>query len=90
MTLQELARHFGYNANYLSNKLKKETGSSFQELVNSLRYKTKIELMRETDKSFEDISYEIGFETIASLYKLVGKYTDLTPKELQKRLLKKQ
>lgn len=46
--------------------------------------------MRETDKSFEDISYEIGFETIASLYKLVGKYTDLTPKELQKRLLKKQ
>ena len=90
LTLQELARHFGYNANYLSNKLKKETGSSFQELVNSLRYKTTIELMRETDKSFEDISYEIGFETIASLYKLVGKYTDLTPKELQKRLLKKQ
>ena len=83
------AKHFGYNANYLSNKLKKETGSSFQELINSLRYKTMIELMRETNKTFEEISYELGFETLASLYKLVGKYTELTPKELKDSLLKK-
>ncbi|MWO10831.1 helix-turn-helix domain-containing protein, partial [Escherichia coli] len=76
-------------ANYLSNKLKKETGSSFQELINSLRYKTMIELMRETNKTFEEISYELGFETLASLYKLVGKYTELTPKELKDSLLKK-
>ena len=89
LTLKNLAKHFGYNANYLSNKLKKETGSSFQELINSLRYKTMIELMRETNKTFEEISYELGFETLVSLYKLVGKYTELTPKELKDSLLKK-
>jgi len=48
-----------------------------------------IELMRETNKTFEEISYELGFETLASLYKLVGKYTELTPKELKDSLLKK-
>lgn len=89
LTLSELSRHFGYNSNYISNKLKKETGRSFQELINSLRYQTALELMEETDKSFEEISYEIGFETVPSLYKLFAKYTDLTPKELRTAILSK-
>lgn len=87
LTLKKLAQRFGYNANYLSNKLKKETGHSFQELLNSLRYKTALDLMKETDKSFEEIAYEIGFETLPSLYKLFAKYTKLTPKELKNSVL---
>lgn len=89
LTLDSLASQFGYNSNYLSNKLKKETGRSFQGLINSLRYKAALELMEETDKTFEEISYEIGFETVPSLYKLFAKFSDLTPKELRESILKK-
>lgn len=87
LTLTQLSKHFGYNSNYLSNKLKKETGRSFQELVNSLRYQTALELMEETDKSLEEIAYDLGFETVPSLYKLFAKYTDQTPKELKASIL---
>lgn len=87
LTLKELSQNFGYNANYMGNKLKKETGSTFQELINSLRYKTAIELMKETDKSLEDIAYDVGFETVPSLYKLFAKYTDKTPKQLKESII---
>lgn len=88
LTLTSLSKKFGYNSNYMSNKLKKETGRSFQELVNSLRYQTAIELMEETDTSLEEIAYEIGFETVPSLYKLFSKFTDKTPKEIRTKLSK--
>ncbi|MHC5374969.1 AraC family transcriptional regulator [Enterococcus sp. LJL120] len=84
LNLQELAEVFGYNKNYLSNKLKKETGRSFQELINTLRYQAAIEMIEETDQSFEEIAYQLGFETLPSLYKLFAKYTDKTPKEFRK------
>ncbi|MGG5315301.1 AraC family transcriptional regulator [Enterococcus sp. AZ072] len=89
LTLTRLSKHFGYNSNYISNKLKKETGRSFQELINSLRYQTALELMEETDKSLEEIAYDLGFETVPSLYKLFAKYTDKTPKELKKSILER-
>lgn len=85
-TLENTANYFGYNSNYLSNKLKKETGYSFKELVNNTRYKVAIALMNETDYSIETISREIGFETTSSLYKLFAKFNDKTPKELQKSM----
>mgnify|MGYP001363719786 CR=1 FL=1 len=90
LTLTKLSKHFGYNSNYISNKLKKETGRSFQELINSLRYQTALELMEETDKTFEEISYDLGFETVPSLYKLLAKYTEKTPKELKQSILEKR
>ncbi|MGM0303953.1 hypothetical protein IGI66_003618 [Enterococcus sp. AZ048] len=86
VTLKELSDQFGYNSNYMSNKLKKETGQSFKELINSARYQTALKLMQETDKSIEEIAYSIGFDTLPSLYKLFSRFTDKTPKELRKQM----
>lgn len=86
VALKQLSAHFGYNLNYISNKLKKETGKSFKELLNYTRYKASLELIKETDKSFEEIAYEVGYETVSSLYKLFAKFTTDTPKELRKSL----
>lgn len=86
LTLGELSIEFGYNANYMGNKLKKETGRTFQELINSAKYQTAVELMKETDKSMEEISYEIGFSSLPSLYKLFARFTDKTPKQLRNQL----
>lgn len=89
LSLTQLSEHFGYNANYISNKLKKETGHTFQELINVLRYQTALELIEESNKTIEEIAYEVGFETIPSLYKLFSKYTSKTPKEVKQDILKR-
>lgn len=88
LTLDQLAKHFGYHSNYISYKIKKETGRTFQGLINFLRYQNAQRLMIETDKTMEEITYEVGFQTISSLYKLFSKYTHHTPKEVKQRLLK--
>ncbi|MBO0450442.1 helix-turn-helix domain-containing protein [Enterococcus sp. MJM12] len=88
LTLSEVSKEFGYNPNYISNKLKKQTGRSFKELTNYMRYQNSLELMRETNKSFLEIAYEVGYENLSSLYKLFAKYTRDTPKEIRKMMEK--
>lgn len=86
LSLKDLAEEFGYNPNYIGNKLKKETGRTFQDLINSAKYQTALELMKETDKSIEEIAYEVGFYSLPSLYKLFARFTDKTPKQLRNQL----
>lgn len=88
LSLNDLAKKFGYNSNYMGNKIKKETGRTFQELINSLKYQTALELMQETDKSIEEIAYDVGFYSLPSLYKLFARFTDKTPKQMRNQLLK--
>ncbi|OTO86879.1 AraC family transcriptional regulator [Enterococcus faecium] len=87
LSLKALAKEFGYNANYMGNKLKKETGRTFQELINIAKYHTVLELMKETDKSIEEIAYDIGFHSLPSLYKLFARFTDRTPKQMRDHLM---
>lgn len=85
LTLDNLANNFGYNSNYLSNKLKKETGYSFKELINLVRFKEAKERIEDSNDSFEAISYQIGFESVPSLYKLFSKFSSLTPNEMREK-----
>lgn len=84
LTLSKLSDFFGYNANYLSNKLKIETGFSFQELINSSRYNNAVKLLKNTDKTMEEISNTLGFKTTPALYKLLSKFTDMKPQEIRR------
>lgn len=88
VTSKDLATKFRYNANYMSNKLKRETGHTFQELLNTTRYHAALQFMQETTMSFEEIAYEIGFASLPSLYKLFSRFTDKTPKELREQFNK--
>ena len=87
LSLKELANEFGYNPNYMGNKLKKDAGRTFQDLINSAKYQTALELMKETDKSIEEIAYEVGFSSLPSLYKLIARLTDKTPKQVRNQLI---
>lgn len=88
LKLSELSDNFGYNTNYMSDKLKYKTGYSFKQLINNMRYQAALSLMRETDKTFVQIAYEVGFESVPSLYKLIAKYSDKTPKKLKEQMIK--
>ncbi|WP_320165302.1 AraC family transcriptional regulator [uncultured Trichococcus sp.] len=84
ISLDTLSERFGYNQAYLSNKLKKEAGNSFQELLNRKRFSVAYELITESNLSMEEVSHRIGYEETASLYKLFRKYETRTPKEIRK------
>ncbi|MBX8935516.1 AraC family transcriptional regulator [Enterococcus hulanensis] len=90
LSLKDLADEFGYNPNYMGNKLKKETGRTFQDLINSAKYQTALELMKETDKSIEEIAYEVGFYSLPSLYKLFARFTEKTPKQVKTQIIKNE
>ncbi|MBP2057148.1 YesN/AraC family two-component response regulator [Lactobacillus colini] len=51
ITLPQLAKKFKYNSNYLGNKLKVDTGKTFQELVDMRKFAVASQLLKEIHKS---------------------------------------
>lgn len=81
VTLRDLSEQFGYNTNYLGNKLKDETGSTFKELIDKKRLDIAQELLRNTNYTTEEITDIIGFKSTPSLFRLFKKHTGTTPVE---------
>lgn len=79
--LRTLADHFGYNSNYIGNKLKKETGQTFQELIDLKKFRLAVNLLTETDLSTEDISERIGYTSPISFFRLFKRIANITPNE---------
>ncbi|AMV63549.1 AraC family transcriptional regulator [Pediococcus damnosus] len=78
-SLATASHHFGYNGNYLSNKLKHATGKNFQELVDRRRLSVAENLIIKTDLSSSDICELIGYKNVTSLFRLFKKYLNSTP-----------
>lgn len=85
INLDELARHFKYNPNYLSNKLKTETGETFQELIDSKKFSIACQLLKETKQPITNIAYDVGYNSSLSLFRLFKRKTNMTPNQFRKR-----
>ncbi|WP_049827438.1 AraC family transcriptional regulator [Paenibacillus maysiensis] len=81
VSLDDLSKTFGYNKSYLSLKLKRETGSSFKDLLNRKKINVAKELLKETNMSVEEIALSVGYNESSSFFKLFKKYTHMTPSE---------
>ncbi|MCH4284784.1 MULTISPECIES: AraC family transcriptional regulator [Bacillota] len=81
VTLSSLSKQFGYNANYLGNKIKDETGSTFKELIEKKRLDIAQELLVATNYSTTEIAEIIGFHSAPSLFRLFQKHFHQTPNE---------
>ncbi|ETY72929.1 AraC family transcriptional regulator [Lactiplantibacillus fabifermentans] len=85
LTLRQLGTHFGYNQNYLGNKLKAETGSTFKALIDKKRLAEAEELLLETNYSVAEIAERIGYHSTPSLFKLFNKHLQLTPIQFKRQ-----
>ena len=91
ISLEHLANHFGYNKNYLCNKIKAVTHHSFLELLEKKRLKMAIYYLQNEQYTIEQIAYLIGYESPASFFKLFKKYYQMTPLQFKKeKLIKKR
>lgn len=81
ITLEKMAEHFGFNPNYLSSYLKKNTGLTFIKLVHLQRVNVAAEYLQYTKASIEQISLKVGYENPSYFYKMFRKVLGVSPKE---------
>lgn len=81
VTLTQAATHFGYNTNYLGNKLRVQTNQSFQELLDNKKFSIAVSLLQTTNYSIEKIADYVGYSSTPSLFRLFKRITGGTPRE---------
>lgn len=61
ITLEDIARKYGYNRTYLSSAFKKAIGVGLYEYLTMIRFRHAIRELAGTDKTLTAISYDCGF-----------------------------
>lgn len=85
ISLQEMAKHFGFNPNYLSDYLKKQTGKTFIQLVHLQRINVAAEYLTYTTAPIERIANRVGYENPSYFYKIFKKYFGISPAEYRNK-----
>ena len=80
-SLKDLAALLKEDYNYLSKRIKKLTGQSFQSLIEQERIKACKLLLESTDVNINDIAYHVGYNNLTFFYKLFKKRVGLNPLE---------
>lgn len=84
LTLEQCAKKYGYNKNYLSNILKKETGKSFNTLLTQQRMINAHLLLSSTTYNTNDIMSSVGISNKTFFYEKYKEYYHELPGETRK------
>ncbi|ETA73266.1 AraC family transcriptional regulator [Ligilactobacillus equi] len=84
VSMDILSKEFGYNKNYLSNKIKQASGSSFSDLVARKRLVVAQNLLQNSDYPIEKISEYVGFKNPSSLFRIFKYLLGTTPEKFRK------
>ena len=81
LSLKDISKDLFINPVYLGQLIKKETNSTFAELLNKQRIKAAQQLLLSTNDSIEDICYTVGY-----FYKVFRKLCGKSPKAYRKQV----
>lgn len=81
ISLAHVAEQFYINKNYLCDVFKAHTGTTINDYITSLRIEHAKTLMRDTDKSLTEISFEAGYQNHSYFDRVFKKKTGLSPTE---------
>ncbi|WP_100407613.1 AraC family transcriptional regulator [Bacillus solitudinis] len=84
-TLASTATHFNFHPNYLSSLIKKKTGKTYKELIQSQRMKKAAVLLENSNLNINDIAIEVGYNNLGFFYKKFQSYYEMTPYEYRGR-----
>jgi len=79
ISLDQCARHFNYNPNYLSRMFKKQFGKTYTDYMIDKKLERCKELLSGTDLSINDISARLGYNSPQNFIRVFKKYTLMTP-----------
>jgi two-component system response regulator YesN len=83
ISLEDLAGIAGFSAPYLSRIFKSEFGMNFSSYVHSLRIREAKNLLRQSDLSIKEISYELGFSDSNYFARVFKKMTGINASQFQ-------
>lgn len=75
LTSGMLAEKFGYNCKYFSSYFNKAVGTNLNSYINNIRYNRARLLLDNTDMSVSEIIDECGFDSLATFYRVMKKYS---------------
>ncbi len=76
-----MADKMGLTEQHLSRVVNTHFGKSFTDTVNELRVRDAKQMLQKTDKKITDISFNIGFSSIASFNRVFKESTGMTPRD---------
>lgn len=85
LTLDDLAKKFGYNKYYISRLFNSVLECGFNRYINILRVRHAATLIRTTASSFEQIAFESGFQNSRNLNRYFQIFYHTTPKEYKRQ-----
>lgn len=88
ISLEEIARTFGYNPQYLSHKFKQSTGETMVSYINRMRTEKAKSLLNTTQLTIDEIGMRCGFSNSKYFMRLFKKMEDLTPSEYRFAFIK--
>lgn len=85
LQIADLARHFGYNKDYLSRLMVSTLGFGFKQYLGILRARHAANLIRSTDDRLSDIGCACGFHTQRTFDRVFKAQYGMTPAQYKKR-----
>lgn len=84
ISLEECARHFNYNANYLSRWFKKKMGMTYTDFVTGKKMDLCKSLLADSDISVNELAERFGYSSPQNFIRVFKKYTLMTPGQYRK------
>lgn len=86
LTLKSVSERLYISAVYLGQIIKKETGTTFSELLNQERIKASQTLLLQTDDTIEDICFKVGYSNVGYFYKIFKRLCHESPKSYREQI----
>ncbi len=80
-TLKELSLGCGYNQDYLYRVIRKTKDMTLIQYVNKLKFEEAKRLISHSDLSISEISWNLGFESLAYFSRFFKKFANMSPTE---------
>ncbi len=88
ISLDTLARKVGLSPIYISKMFKEKQGINYIDFLTECRLEKAKRLMKDSEKSIKEITYEVGYHDPNYFSKVFKKMTNVSPKEYRKSLLR--